>query len=42
MAKFKPTFNSVDEYLKHKETIDMDKETVIFNADGTVTLNYTK
>ena len=40
MAKFKPTFNSVDEYLKHKRSINMEKETVIFNQDGTITLNY--
>ncbi len=41
IKKFKPTFNSVDEYLKHKNSIDMHKETVIYNEDGTITLDYT-
>ena len=40
MAKFKPTFNSVEEYLAHKDSMDMHKDTVIFNDDGTITLNY--
>jgi hypothetical protein len=40
MAKFKPTFNSIEEYLAHKDSIDMHKDTVIFNDDGTITLNY--
>lgn len=30
----------VDEYLKHKTSIDMHKETVIYNEDGTITLDY--
>ncbi len=40
LSKFKPVFNSVDEYLKHKESINMDKDTVKFNSDGTVTIDY--
>ena len=40
MAKFKPTFNSIEEYLAHKDSMDMHKDTVIFNDDGTITLNY--
>ena len=40
IAKFKPTFNSVDEYLKHKKSINMDKQTVNINEDGTITLDY--
>ncbi len=40
MAKFKPTFNSVEEYLQHKDSMDINKDTVIFNDDGTITLNY--
>ena len=40
ISKFTPTFESVDEYLKHKKSINMDKETVIFNEDGTITIDY--
>ena len=40
MAKFKPVFNSVDEYLAHKSSINMEKDTVKFNEDGTVTIDY--
>ena len=40
MAKFKPVFNNVDEYLAHKSSINMDKDTVKFNEDGTVTIDY--
>ena len=40
ISKFKPVFNSVDEFLAHKKSINMDKETVIYNDDGTITLNY--
>ena len=40
IAKFKPTFNSIDEYLEHKNSINICKDTVIYNQDGTVTLDY--
>ena len=40
MDNYTPVFKSVEEYLKHKRSINMDKDTVIFNEDGTVTLNY--
>ncbi len=40
ISKFTPTFNSIDEYLANKEEINMQKDTVIFNEDGTITLNY--
>lgn len=40
ISKFTPTFKTVDEYLKHKASLNMDKETVIFNEDGTITLDY--
>ena len=39
-AKFKPIFNSIDEYLEHKRSINKNKNTVIFNQDGTITLDY--
>ncbi len=42
IAKFKPTFNSVDEFLAHKRSINMEKDTVIINEDGTITLDYKK
>ncbi|MBQ3047299.1 MAG: amidohydrolase [Clostridia bacterium] len=37
---FTPVFKSVDEYLEHKRSINMSKETVKFNDDGTVSLCY--
>ena len=40
IKKFKPAFSSVDEYLKHKSSINMCKETVKFNDDGTITIDY--
>ncbi len=40
IKKFKPVFSSIDEYLKHKKSISMNKDTVIYNDDGTVTLDY--
>jgi metal-dependent amidase/aminoacylase/carboxypeptidase family protein len=40
ISKFTPTFKSIDEYLANKEEINMQKDTVIFNEDGTITLNY--
>ncbi|MBE5734613.1 MAG: amidohydrolase [Clostridiales bacterium] len=40
MAKFTPTFKSVDEYLAHKASLNMDKETVKYNQDGTITIDY--
>ena len=40
ISKFTPTFKTVDEYLKHKASINMDKDTVIMNDDGTITLDY--
>ena len=40
IANFKPIFNSVDEYLAHKRSINMNKTTVIYNEDGTITLDY--
>lgn len=39
ISKFKPTFNNVDEYLAHKDSLSLDKQTVIFNQDGTITLD---
>ena len=40
--KFTPVFKSVDEFLAHKRSINMEKDTVIINDDGTITLDYKK
>ena len=40
MSKFTPVFNSVEDYLAHKDSINMEKETVIYNEDGSITLNF--
>lgn len=40
MSKFTPIFNSVEDYLAHKDSINMEKETVIYNEDGTITLDF--
>ncbi len=42
IANYKPVFNSVDEYVKHKDSITMSKECVNYNEDGTITLNFKK
>lgn len=40
MAGFTPVFDSIDDYLTHKKSMAMNKNTVSFNEDGTVTLDY--
>ena len=40
ISEFKPVFASVEEYLAHKHSLSLDKDTVIYNEDGTVTLDY--
>lgn len=40
IANYKPQFASVDEYVKHKKQINKDKQTVIYNDDGTITLDF--
>lgn len=40
ISKFTPTFKSIDEYLENKEKMNMQKDTVIFNENGTITLDY--
>ena len=37
---YTPTFSSIGEYLKHKESIAINKQTVIYNEDGTITIDY--
>ena len=40
IENYKPQFNSIKEYLEHKVSISKTRDAVIYNADGTVTLNY--
>ena len=40
IAEYKPVYGSIDEYLKNKDSYSMQKDTVKYNADGTVTLDY--
>lgn len=42
MAEFVPTFATMEEYFACIDKLDMDKEAVIYNEDGTVTLDYQK
>ncbi len=42
VSKFTPVFNTVEDYLAHKNSINMDKETVIYNDNGTIILDFKK
>ncbi len=39
---FVPTFATMEEYFACIDSMDMDKDAVIYNEDGTVTLDFTK
>ena len=39
-SEFTPVFTSVDEYLEHKSSIDIEQDAVIYNQDGTITVKY--
>lgn len=41
IKKAKRSFSSVEEYLKYKRSLGIDKQTVIYNEDGSITLDYT-
>jgi len=41
-ANFVPTFATMAEYFACVDALDMDKDAVIFNEDGTVTLDFVK
>lgn len=41
VSSYKPVFNSIEEYFEAIDAIKMNKKTVIYNEDGTVTLDYT-
>ena len=40
--QFVPTFESMDAFFAAIDKLDMDKDAVVYNEDGTVTLNYRK
>ena len=40
IANFKPSFNSIEEYLEHKRSFSIKKQTVKYNQDGTITLDF--
>lgn len=42
IAEAKPYFKSKEEYLAAIDSLTMDKDAVIYNEDGTVTLDFTK
>lgn len=39
-SKFKPVFNSVEEFVEHKKSVSKTKDAVKFNDDGTITLDF--
>ena len=42
ISKAKPIFQSKEEYLAAIDKLNMKKEAVVYNEDGTVTLDYSK
>ena len=40
IKNYTPVFGSIEEYIQHKTTLNMSKETVIYNENGTITLDY--
>ena len=42
LQEFKPTFATKADYFACIDALDMDKDAVIYNEDGTVTLDFTK
>ena len=42
VAEFEPSFATMEEYFACIDKMDMDKDAVIYNEDGTVTLDYQK
>ena len=40
MAEFKPTFGSVKEYIDFSDSLSVERDTVTYNEDGTITLSY--
>ena len=40
IKNYTPQFKSVEEYVKHKRVVNMDKTTVAYGEDGTITLDF--
>lgn len=40
MANYKPQFNSIEEYIAHKNSVIRNKKTVIYNDNGTIKLDF--
>ncbi len=40
IKNYTPQFASIEEYVKHKKSVNMDKQTVVYSEDGTITLDF--
>ena len=40
ISEFKPTFASVKEYIDFADSLSVERETVTYNEDGSITLSY--
>lgn len=40
IKNYKPVFGSIEEYLEHKRSFNINKQTVKYNQDGTLTLDF--
>ncbi|MBE5749434.1 MAG: amidohydrolase [Clostridiales bacterium] len=40
IKNYKPVFSSIEEYLAHKRSFNINKQTVKYNQDGTLTLDF--
>lgn len=39
IENYTPVFKTVEEYLAHKESLSLNKETVVYNDDGSITID---
>ena len=42
IADYEPAFKTYQEYFDFVDSLDMEKQTVVYEEDGTVTLDFTK
>ena len=42
IENFKPVFNSIEEFLEHKRSFTINKKTVTYNDNGSVTLDFSR
>jgi nitrogenase subunit NifH len=40
VANFKPQFDSIEEYIAHKNSVIQNKKTVTYNENGTIKLDF--